>query len=269
MLVLQNRENALKAIVIGTIAGGFSGHLIVADELAETIVAGLRKEGMQAEALDINDPRTECKDALVDPDGKYLVVIDKGLGGGFTLYGPFADSDDAEEAAEELRGSDEEWEIFSFERSTGSKERFTEILQHRIKFWLRGEDAPEELDGASVEHIEKLIKDEYHSGELCVVGSDGSTEYRGWWSIEQQDGTAEVTHAEALQALKADGLTIGECVDVLAAPDDDPYVRAARDSIVGDDDVQIDAKTVTSQGDNGAWVLSWMWVSNGEAGIDA
>ncbi len=59
----------------------------------------------------------------------------------------------------------------------------TMILQHRIAWWLRGESAPEELDDCSVEHIEKLIKEGYNQGELCVLGNDGDTEYRGWWRI--------------------------------------------------------------------------------------
>lgn len=60
----------------------------------------------------------------------------------------------------------------------------TEILQHRISWFLRDDKAPEELDESSVEHIERLIKDGYNQGELCVIGDDGNTEYRGWWSIE-------------------------------------------------------------------------------------
>lgn len=63
-------------------------------------------------------------------------------------------------------------------------DRFTEILQHRIKFWLRGDNPPAELDKCSVEHIERLIAEGYNQGELCLLGDDGDTEYRGWWNIE-------------------------------------------------------------------------------------
>ena len=62
--------------------------------------------------------------------------------------------------------------------------------------------------------------------------------------------------AEALERLKAEGLTIGECITALAVPNDDPYVREARNLIVGDDDVEIDDHTVTSPAEDGAWVLS-------------
>lgn len=62
----------------------------------------------------------------------------------------------------------------------------TEILQHRIQFWLCDADeqtAPQSLDDTSVEHIEKLITEGYREGELCVLGDDGDTEFRGWWGI--------------------------------------------------------------------------------------
>lgn len=71
--------------------------------------------------------------------------------------------------------------------------------------------------------------------------------------------------AKALEALKADGLTIGECITALAVPDDDPYVREAR-NLIADDDVEIDDHTVIAVVGDGAWVLSWLWVSKEEAG---
>jgi sorbitol-specific phosphotransferase system component IIA len=61
----------------------------------------------------------------------------------------------------------------------------TEILQHQISWFLREDDAPDELDECSIEHIEKSIKEGYNQGELCVLGNDGDTEYRGWWSIKR------------------------------------------------------------------------------------
>lgn len=70
-----------------------------------------------------------------------------------------------------------------------------------------------------------------------------------------------------LEALKAGGLTFADCTRAFAVPNDDPYVVAARDMILGDDDTEIDDETVTSVGDDGAWVLSWLWVSNSDAGV--
>ncbi len=57
--------------------------------------------------------------------------------------------------------------------------------QHQISWFLRGEESPEELDECSIEHIENLIKEGYNQGDLCVIGEDGETEYRGWWSIQK------------------------------------------------------------------------------------
>lgn len=68
-----------------------------------------------------------------------------------------------------------------------SNGQYTEILQHNIEWFLREDgssSAPTELDDCSVEHIEKAIKDGCNQGELCVLGSDGDTEYRGWWAIK-------------------------------------------------------------------------------------
>ncbi len=62
----------------------------------------------------------------------------------------------------------------------------TEILQHRISWYLSGNDAPADLDEASVEHIERLIKEGYNQGELCVSIGETGQEFRGWWHIETE-----------------------------------------------------------------------------------
>lgn len=87
-------------------------------------------------------------------------------------------------------------------------------------------------------------------------------------SVTERDTKAAADRrSEALAALKAEGLTIGECIRALASPEDDPYIRKARQLIEGDDDVEIDEESVASCGDGGAWVLTWTWVSDEEAGI--
>ncbi|MCW5230951.1 hypothetical protein [Verminephrobacter eiseniae] len=73
--------------------------------------------------------------------------------------------------------------------------------------------------------------------------------------------------ASVLAALRAQGLTIGECIQALAVPDDDPYVKAARRSILGGDDLEIDDRTATAPGERGAWVLGWFWISDEQAGV--
>lgn len=67
----------------------------------------------------------------------------------------------------------------------GNADFFTEILQHRIRWHLDGcPGAPEELPEAEEERIEQLIRDGYNQGEMLVTGSDGETDHRGWWSID-------------------------------------------------------------------------------------
>ncbi|WP_298434906.1 hypothetical protein [Ottowia sp.] len=73
--------------------------------------------------------------------------------------------------------------------------------------------------------------------------------------------------ARVLADLRAAGMTIGECIRALATAGNDPYITAARASILGDDDVEIDDETVTAPGDGGAWVLAWLWVGDGQAGV--
>lgn len=60
-------------------------------------------------------------------------------------------------------------------------------------------------------------------------------------------------------------LSFAECVRLHAAPEDDPYVAAARQSpLVLDSEcnVEIDDRTVTSEGEGGAWVMAWLWVAD-------
>jgi hypothetical protein len=66
--------------------------------------------------------------------------------------------------------------------NTEANEHFVEILQHRVKFWFRGENAPTELDDASLEHVTSLIKQDYREGELYVTQDE--VEYRGWWQLD-------------------------------------------------------------------------------------
>lgn len=68
--------------------------------------------------------------------------------------------------------------------STTAADNVTEILQHRISFFFRGENAPTEMGESSVEHITNLIQQGFNQGELCEMDADQVNEFRGWWSIE-------------------------------------------------------------------------------------
>lgn len=68
---------------------------------------------------------------------------------------------------------------------TSKENSVTEILQHKISWFLRGDSAPHSLDEASEEHIKQCIAEGYNQGELCVMQEDGESELRGWWSIKK------------------------------------------------------------------------------------
>lgn len=134
--------------------------------------------------LDVANPSTVDEEFSADQQGKTFLVVSTGLSSGVSVFGPFFDAGNASEFAEQ-NFDGEAWEVFAL----GHGDHFTEILQHRIGFRLRGIGAPDELDEASIEHIERSIRDGFNQGELCVTSSDGETEYRGWWSIcRESDG---------------------------------------------------------------------------------
>lgn len=80
--------------------------------------------------------------------------------------------------------------------SESNTNHHTEIIGHRISYFYRGDGAPTSLDESSVEHIKKLLKDDYREGELCYFDSASETEFRGWWSIEFPVGTSHESSPE-------------------------------------------------------------------------
>ncbi len=73
--------------------------------------------------------------------------------------------------------------------------------------------------------------------------------------------------ADALAALKTNGLMFGDCISAFAAAVDDPYAAAARNE-AKEGEVEVDDCTVVSiSDDGGAYVMAWIWINNSEAGI--
>lgn len=106
----------MKAIMTGTIADGFGIARIVEDDKAEDVVVRLMADGQIAEALEVEDPGSLDKRApAAAPRGSHFVVYGKGIGNGFSMYGPFADDETAGEFAENNRRDDDEWELFEFD----------------------------------------------------------------------------------------------------------------------------------------------------------
>lgn len=126
---------------------------------------------------------------------------------------------------------------------------------------------PKEIAALNGQGLAELLKD-------CVTFLRGQGIYdEGGWDCAETEHI-QVTHPSAgdpramtLKRMKDEGLTLAECISAFAASNDDPYVIAARQLVAGGDDVTIDDITTTSPADDGAWVLSWLWVSNEEAGL--
>lgn len=102
----------MKAIFIGSLAAGFCIQAVVADEAADDITAAHLANGQIAEALTVESPSSLDKKFEAVEGGLDFVVYGKGCGDGFTVYGPFDDSDVAEDFAEKNRSNDEEWYLF-------------------------------------------------------------------------------------------------------------------------------------------------------------
>lgn len=106
----------MKAIFTGTLAQGFDISAVVDDSLADAAVNSCMANGQLAEALEIEDPTTMDGRAKVDPDGNAFIVYGTGIGNSFSVWGPFANDEDAEEFGEKNRADDDEWELFTCDR---------------------------------------------------------------------------------------------------------------------------------------------------------
>ena len=104
----------MKAIFSGGIEIGFSLELVVEDVKAAEAVKQQMACGNLAEAVSILDPSQISVRSVNDkatPGGEYFVSFGKCLGGGFKLYGPFGEYDEAEQFGEKYRDEDDEYEV--------------------------------------------------------------------------------------------------------------------------------------------------------------
>lgn len=90
----------------------------------------------------------------------------------------------SEEEYQELKDylTDKTWdwqEISSGETEKKDDRKTIEVLQHTIAYSYQDwEGEPNECD---IEHLEKMIKEGFNSGELCTLDND--IEHHGWWGI--------------------------------------------------------------------------------------
>lgn len=75
-------------------------------------------------------------------------------------------------------------------------------------------------------------------------------------------------HHLMLETMMKEGLTIGDCIRAFAIDNENPYVKAARLMIESPDEEIDDATVIASDAEEGgAFVLTWRWVSDENAGI--
>lgn len=70
---------------------------------------------------------------------------------------------------------------------------------------------------------------------------------------------------ELLKQLKAAGLQFGQIIEVYGTDEANPYVTAAAEA--SDEGLILDPTPVVSEGEEGAYVLMWKWISNQTAGV--
>ena len=106
------------------IKDGFHISQVIDGDDVGQIVIDLLTSCQMAEDLQVFSPKTldEDFDPLPHQDGDHFVVYGKGLRGGFSVYGPFAGLEPAEEFGETYRDEDDEWEVFSCERDVKTEQ---------------------------------------------------------------------------------------------------------------------------------------------------
>ena len=114
----------------------------------------------------------------------------------------------------------------------------------------------------------------------AIQHSGGPIEPEDWAELNQLTNEArgvlavpassnlQVDHAEMLRTMKRAGLTFAECINVFGVSSDtDPYAKTAKE-MAREGEIEVDDTTVLSgSGDDGEYVLCWMWVSDSDAGI--
>jgi len=59
------------------------------------------------------------------------------------------------------------------------------ICSHNIEFWYRSHSKNAVPDESELEHVQKLLNENFVEGELCLnkVINNREYEFRGWWKI--------------------------------------------------------------------------------------
>ena len=86
------------------------------------------------------------------------------------------------------------------------------------------------------------------------------------WKVENEHRPMWVRLNDDEIALILNSIPAGELAARLKVPPH-PHSKAFADAVVTNDELEVDSDTVISPGDNGAFVMSWVWVYNHQAGI--
>lgn len=73
-----------------------------------------------------------------------------------------------------------------------------------------------------------------------------------------------------LEALILRGLTYGQACETFGRIQDrdEPHLEAFRGAVDCNDELEVDPGAIVSQGDDGAFVHAWVYVTNEQAGVD-
>lgn len=102
-----------KAIFVGTLAGGFDlvGIASNGDDL-DQMINDAQRPGQHAEALEIKSPKDRLSRHREYEEGSDYILFGSATGG-VEIFGPFPDTEIANDFAERARHEDEEWELHS------------------------------------------------------------------------------------------------------------------------------------------------------------
>lgn len=92
--------------------------------------------------------------------------------------------------------------------------------------------------------------------------------------IATNDGTVTPLLAfevgQLCEDLNNHGLSAGEALNIVGADEDNPYVAAAQNHrLISEGTLEVTAPAIVSPGDDGAYMMAWLWIDNVEFDIPA
>jgi len=130
--------------------------------------------------------------------------------------------------------------------------------KHQIVFECWAEDAEHACDQAT---------DAYPHGEILVATPVDLSDCVQLTALPASPASSEAMMQE-LQELKKEGLGFSACIEVFGERrENNPYATAVFEADHVDGELEVDDVTVVSMSDDGAYVMSWIWVSDDEVGI--